>query len=256
MSPVTASRVKPARWGWHPELVAEEWRWALRNCVGIWPLWEGSGDPFNILNQTQYARDANIDWQSGQYGFELSFDSSDESGAGLSSTSPGSEFAFSTSDSLSFAIMFWTNHDYLGFDGHYFNWGTSGFSDGFGGHTVNAAGGDPFGVFTMGANTNTEASNNGTFVTDGNIYFVVATWDQPAAVVRVYVNGVLDYEVTGYSDTSSADPAEVYIARNEGGGENLADGALLYAQAWKRELSSDEVAHLSQDPFGPIRPRL
>lgn len=84
-------------------------------------------------------------------------------------------------------------------------------ADGFG--TAPAVGGQVF-VYTDGGNTLTAAAG-GTAVNDGITHDVVACFDQVNNIVSVYIDGILDYQVSDYTDDSATTNAILYICTNQ-----------------------------------------
>ncbi len=262
-----AFKTKPRPWHVNPARLAPEYRILWRDIVGVWPMWAGGGDLVhdvsgNGLHLTRnFESDPNPEtWELGQLGHVLRTPSTHDDN-GPKSNTVGKITNFTTSDSLSFLVYFdgWTATPGGDFDMYFFTWWDIGGVDGFGGAIeLDSAG---VAVFTAGGNTMIEADANATAVNDGLSHIVVCTWDQPAGVIRVYLDGKLDYEVTGYTDTSAVigasanDNAVSLFGAPPGAAvdRSLQATDYLMGAMWRRELSASEVALLGRDPFGLFR---
>ena len=260
---------KPTRWNVRRGSVISEYQPLWSSLIGLWPIWSGLGDRVedvsgNRLHLTRnFENDPNPEvWEVSRFGRVLHAPSTHDDN-GPKSNTVGKITNFTTSDSLSFLVYFdgWTATPLGDFDNYFFMWyDAAAGGDGFGGAIeLDSAG---VAVFTAGDNTMTEADANATAVNDGLPHLVVCTWDQPAQIIRVYLDGKLDYEVTGYTETSAVvgasanDNFVTLFSQSPGGGNDrsLQDTDYLMGAMWRRELSADEVALLGRDPFGLFRP--
>ena len=91
-------------------------------------------------------------------------------------------------------------------------------------------------VVTQGSNTGSTAETSGTAVNDDTLHLVGASWDQSNAVVTVYVDGSQDYQVTGYSDTSSTSSPHLAIGD---------DATALGDKPFGEGHSNDAIGHVA-----------
>lgn len=101
-------------------------------------------------------------------------------------------------------------------------------------------------VFTAGGNTLGQTTVN---VGDGAYHLAVATWKQPAGIIRVYVDGELQYEVTGYGDTSNANP--IYVGQRTDAA--VSQCVVPFFSHHARALDEQEVLDWYGDVYAPIR---
>ncbi len=257
--------LKPHPWAIQRRLIAPEYRRILDQIVGLWPIWSGGGDQIqdvsgNGIHLTRnWENDPNPEvWAHGAYGTVLRTPNVDAENGPKNNTA-GSVLDFATTDSLSFMVVFegWTDTVAADFDQYFFVWADAaagGVNDGWGAVSEDATGGAI--VFTQGGNTAVEAAANASALNDGALHVLVCTWDQVAGVIRVYVDGALDYEVTGYTDTSAVAANQQIALFGTAPDGTVNDASLngtdyIMGAAWRRELPAAQVGLLA-DPFGLV----
>jgi len=103
-------------------------------------------------------------------------------------------------------------------------------------------------VYTMGGNTQPESAV-GTSINDGQPHTVVAVFDQINEIISVYVDGMLDYQVTSYTDNSSTTNAKLYIGHYD---SDYFDGYMEDVYVYDRALSTEEVGTRYNNTNSPL----
>jgi len=102
-------------------------------------------------------------------------------------------------------------------------------------------------VATDGGNTVSTAESSGTAIDDGSFHHTCFEFDMPNNQIDVYVDGGLDYEVTSYTDDSSA---TVPLLIGSDGGNN-GDMVIDEFRAIEGEINSTEVNSLYENNTWP-----
>jgi hypothetical protein len=199
------------------------------NAGGIWLMDEGEGSYVNDSSGND--NNGTIDGASWVYK-GLYFD-------GINDVITKTLFSPDMVDTKSYTMAAWVNTSQNGstdwtsrivfiYDG----------SDGFG--IALDIDGKPF-VYTAGGNTLTAAGTSGTAINDDEWHLFVGVFDQLNNIVRVYVDGALDYQVTPYTDNSDTTNATLYIGEDQTGVDHY-KGYIDLIQNYDRVLSPDEIA--------------
>lgn len=263
VSTAPTGSVKPGIWNVDPGLVAPEGQWFYRDLADVAVLWEGGGLPYTLKQGIQAQEIENVvpQWVATPKGLGLLVGETANNdgrifwdGAGDLDANEGQTIAAYVAE---IDVSQISGEDFATTLCGYGNIsnpsdGTDAgdnfaMSVGSGGDT--ATEGTVF-VYTSGGNTRSEAT--GTVVSDGNPHFIVATWDQPASVIEVWVDGELQYTVTGYSDTSSEDNAPLSFGESGNRGV-MGLQRQLWVGAWNRVWTPAQIRQLARYPFAPFR---
>ncbi|MCK4938213.1 MAG: DUF2341 domain-containing protein, partial [Methanosarcinales archaeon] len=94
-------------------------------------------------------------------------------------------------------------------------------------------------IYTGGGNTLVDSAIE-TPINDGQSHEIVAVFDQVNDIVNIYVDGILDYQVTSYTDNSDTTDAKVYIGCDNNYIGNY-NGTFEYVHIYDRALSAAEI---------------
>ena len=85
-----------------------------------------------------------------------------------------------------------------------------------------------------------------TTLVDNTWYYVVGTFNSDTGAIRIYLDGKLDGEVTGYTGQTIAYSGtdKTFIGALNTGADRRTDGKIDDVRIWERELSSHEISQL------------
>jgi len=167
------------------------------NASGVWLMDEGKGTAVNDSSgNNNHGVNDGADWVANGLDFDGVSDSVEVSAFSTDMvTTKAYTFMYSLNTGQS--VTLWDSRNLFLFNG----------TDGFG--TAQDENGKIV-VYTVGGNT-MAGSAVGTSINDGQPHTVVAVFDQVNEIICVYVDGILDYQVTSYTDKSSTTDAKLYI---------------------------------------------
>ncbi len=230
---------KPGRWAVSPADIDTRFLHLWRGLIAVFPLWEGSGVPYEIIGHSRPTVNGDPAWIPTPSGLGIAFD-----GSGDSYSYPDDDrlkpvhtsmFAYARcGNSLVDPVLYgkeflnpWLHIAYL--------------RDGFGGlprFTYTTAGG----IVDLDGSTDMPDTN-------GGIHSLAGTYDGTTG--RVYVDGLEEASSTAQSgdlSTTADTPTLGDVATANGSNEFPGDLYCVYV--WDRALSATEVRLLAWEPTG------
>ena len=246
------SATKPDIWTLSPQMTAAPNLWS--QCALLFPLWDRSTTIHDIVGNIRYSYI--IDGTSGTPEADLGPNGRRISTNNGTSAASGDYYDISISDYPELVgtdITLWAlaHTDYLssarGGSGDQVLFGT----DWDGSKILNYApyfnDNDRIQLWNGGS-----AAGNVTFNAN-QLYNIACILDGASGEFSLYVDGVLDTTLTGFSTFTSSGILRIFNNRDTDPNRSFAGSADIMG-VWSRKLSDGEIALLNKDPFAMIRP--
>jgi hypothetical protein len=216
-----------------------------RGLVAVFPLWEGSGVPYEVIGNNRPTIGGDPDWIATSHGLGIAFD--------------GTNDRYAYTQESRFNVAHTTIFGYARFAGHTDATNKSTlygkeWNDPWHGlaYLEDAGGGVGRMYYDTGASNTDVDGTTDLPDTNGGVHTLAGTYD--GAVGRLYVDGVeegTNSTITGDLSMSADQPT---IGASSLGTASEFVGDIYCVYLWDRALSAADIRLLHLDPFGLIRP--